>query len=203
MPNYESQSSCRSMIALILWSIATLPSLVNAQTQHKIFAFTPYPVCMRPVDPCGWLCQMLSLIGAGSSPSDEGVGIEGVWGQCEGDRVVWTRREDGGILSGRYTWFTNVKTGKCLHVQGDTAVQRTCDFVATDVTHPQIWFVYTVRNGADSPFRYYQLTHQQPEGGVKCLVTNSPGWPFYSGAMSLGDCVLPPTSAPFSQQFAY
>jgi hypothetical protein len=79
-------------------------------------------------------------------------------------------------------------------------VQRTCDFVADNVTHPQLWWPLSPVPGTVGNIMYRQLGHQQSTGGIMCLTTNSV-YPFYVGTMSLGDCTFPASNAPYTERF--
>ncbi len=203
MQNRLSTSISAAMLFALLY---LTPSLAFAQpAPAKIFAFTPFHVlCMRPAaPPCSHLCIFLSFLGLCSCPTDgEGLGIEAVMGQCdEDDRIRWTRWQVQ--INRSDSWLINATTGKCLHVQGTSVVQRTCDFTIdpnnpNNVTHPQLWTLNFVKD--DNGLKFRQLMHQQIGGGVMCLATNSI-YPFYVGTMSLDDCIFPPSNAPVTEQF--
>lgn len=169
---------------------ALIPLLADAQNQHTIVANSPVPVCMRP-------------IGGGTGD----VGMEGIFMKCENtDSVLWT--EIGYGLT-KYSWYKNVNSGKCLHVEGVRVLQRTCDIIANnaDTTHPQLWTVNFVRR-SDSGVIYRQMMHQQQGGGVMCLATSisnliitNNGTLFSTATMSMDNCILPPSNAPATQQF--
>jgi hypothetical protein len=173
MQNHLTKSvSCLLTFATFLSLSALTFSLAHAQFRPTAILVAPFGSCIRPI---------------GGSTAD-GVGVEAVLGLCSGDNsLFWSERQDGS-----WSWFINVKSGKCLDVQGTSVVQRDCDFGNLNSRWSR-WFVSS------------QLRRSENRLDARCLTFNFSATVFYVGAsmgpMVIEDCASPGTAVSPSQQF--